>query len=198
MNRSVSTHLSVPHVAVLALLACGGVFAQIDAAVEAEVTEVVSQPLERSAVLPGELRAFQSVELYAKVSGFVEEIAVDRGSRVKQGQLLVRMTAPEIEARRVEAEAKIPAAMAQRIEAEAKLAAAQSTFERLTKAAETPGVVAGNDLILAEKSVDAEKARVDAPAPGRLPSAPAPAASSPSAGSAPTARPPPVASAPPA
>ena len=49
---------------------------------------------------------------------------------------------------------------AQRAEVEAKLAATESTLARLREAAKTPGVVAGNDLILAEKAVEAERSRV--------------------------------------
>src|SRR5262249_5814357 len=49
---------------------------------------------------------------------------------------------------------------AQRIEAEAKLAADDSTYQRLKTASATPGVVAGNDLEVAQKAVDADRARV--------------------------------------
>jgi RND family efflux transporter MFP subunit len=104
---------------------------------------------------------YQSVRVHAKVTGFIEEIRVDRASRVKQGQVLAVLSAPELEARRAEARAKIPAVEAQRAEAEAKLAAAESTLERLREAAKTPGVVAGIDVVLAEKVVEAERARID-------------------------------------
>ena len=135
--------------------------AQQAEAVRTELTVVISKALEKTTVIPGELRAFQTVRIHAKVSGFVEEIHVDRGSWVKKGQLLAAMTAPELEARRGEARAKIPAIEAQRIEVQARLAAAESTYERLKEAAKTPGVVAGNDVVLAEKAVDAERARID-------------------------------------
>lgn len=135
--------------------------AQPAEAVRTELTSVISKALEKTTVIPGELRSFQSVGIHAKVSGFVEEIHVDRGSRVKKGQLLAEMTAPELEARRAEARAKIPAVEAQRSEAQARLAAAESTYERLKEAAKTPGVVAGNDVVLAEKAVDAGRARID-------------------------------------
>src|SRR5439155_18205891 len=44
------------------------------------------------------------------------------------------------------------------VQAEAQLAAAESTFERLQEAAKTPGAIAGNELVQAEKQVDAAKA----------------------------------------
>ena len=48
------------------------------------------------------------------------------------------------------------------LQAEAQLAAAQSTWDKLKKAAETPGAIAGNELTLAEKQVDAARALVNA------------------------------------
>src|SRR5512135_1900211 len=50
--------------------------------------------------------------------------------------------------------AKVPAAEADRMQAEAQLSAAQSTYERTQEAAKTPGVIAANDLVLAQKQVD--------------------------------------------
>ena len=114
--------------------------------------EVTAKALDKTTIIPGELAAFQSIEAHAKVTGFVEEIAVDRGSRVTKGQTLAKLSAPELEARRAEALARIPEIEAQRVEAEAKLAGAESTFEKLREAAKTPGVVAGNDVVLAEKA----------------------------------------------
>ncbi len=130
--------------------------------VRTELTEVVSKPLDKTTVIPGELKPYQRVEIHAKVTGFVEAIHVDRGSFVKSGQLLAEMSAPELEAQRLEAQAKIPSVVAQRIEAEAKLAGAESTFQRLSEASKTPGVVAGNDVVLAEKAVEAGQARIEA------------------------------------
>src|SRR5262249_51198193 len=118
------------------------------------VVRVISQPLDRPVLLPGDLTAFQDVELRAKVSGFVESIAVDRGSTVKKGALLAQIVAPELVAQRSEADAKVQSAQSQRIEAEAKLSADDATFQRLKAAATTPGVVAGNDLDVAAKTVE--------------------------------------------
>jgi RND family efflux transporter MFP subunit len=128
--------------------------------VAAPVVEVVSKLHVGMTTLPGELRPFLAVDIHARVSGFVQSVQVDRGSRVKKGDLLAVLTAPEMEAQVAEAQARVVAIESQRAEAEAKLAAAQSTFERLQEAAKTPGVVAGNDLVLAEKAVEAERSRV--------------------------------------
>ncbi len=129
--------------------------------VEIELTQVVAKALEKTTMVPGELAPYRQVAIHAKVTGFVEAVHVDRGSFVKKGQLLAELSAPELAAQRAEAQAKIPSVVAQRIEAEAKLAAAESTYQHLSEAAKTPGVVAGIDVVLAEKAVDAERARIE-------------------------------------
>jgi hypothetical protein len=127
-----------------------------------DVVRVVSRSAERKVQLPGEFIPFQTVTIHAKVTGFVDRIEVDRGSVVKKGQLLATLDAPELRAQRAEAEAKVLNAESQRAEAEAKLAGVQSTYERLKAASATPGVIAGNELIQAEKIVDAARAQVRA------------------------------------
>jgi RND family efflux transporter MFP subunit len=123
-----------------------------------EVVSVAPGRLERKLRLPGEILPYQAVDLYARVTGYVEEVLVDKGSIVRAGQLLVKLTAPELHAQRAEAESKVQAVDSQRAEAVAKLAAAQSTYEHLLAAAATPGAVAENEVILAKKSVDAARA----------------------------------------
>jgi RND family efflux transporter MFP subunit len=102
--------------------------------------------LHLTASLPGELTPYEAVAIYPRVTGFVEQIPVDRGSVVRKGALLARLSAPEL--------------AAQRAEAESKTAGNQSTVERLRAASSTPGVVAGHDIELAEAALNAEKARV--------------------------------------
>src|SRR5947199_6592542 len=127
-----------------------------------DAVRVVSQPLDRTIVLPGEFLPYLSVPIHAKVPGFVDKVEVDRGSTVAEGQLLATMVAPELNAQRAEAKAKVSAAQSQKVEAEARVAAVQSTYERMKAAAATPGVIAGNELIQAEKQVDVERAKVAA------------------------------------
>src|SRR5262245_1138614 len=125
-----------------------------------EVVRVVSRSVERQVKLPGEFQPYLAVPIFAKVSGFVRQVNVDRGSTVKRGQLLATLEAPEMQAQIVEAESKAQALVLQRSEAEAKLAAAQSTYDRLKAASATPGVVAENDVIVAQKTVEAAQSLV--------------------------------------
>jgi RND family efflux transporter MFP subunit len=125
-----------------------------------EVVQVISKPVEREVKLPGELRPFLTVPLHAKVTGFVDEVKVDRGSIVKQGQVLITLVAPEMIAQISEAESKVRALQLHQAEVEAKLAAAQSAYEAMrSTAAEAPGAVAEVDLVNAQKNADAVRAQ---------------------------------------
>jgi len=126
-----------------------------------EVAKVIARKLAITARLPGELQPYEVVAVYPKVTAFVESISVDRGSVVKTGQLMARLVAPEIAAQRSEAQSKLQGAEAQRGEAEAKLASDESTYQRLKAASATPGVIAGNDLEVAQRAVEADRARLE-------------------------------------
>ena len=111
-----------------------------------QVIEVVSQRLNRKIRLPAELQAYRQVAVYSKVQGFVEWIGVDRGTLVKRGQLIARLSAPEL--------------AAQRINVEAQLAGDDVTYKRLKTASLIPGVVAQNEVEVAKKKVEADSAQV--------------------------------------
>jgi membrane fusion protein (multidrug efflux system) len=138
-----------------------GVLAMPVLAQAPEMVAVTSKPVSRTISLPGEIQPFLNVALRARVSGYVDRVLVDRGSVVKDGELLVELSAPEMKAQIAEAESKVQAASADLVQAEAQLAAAQSTYDRMKKAAETPGAIAGNELIVAEKQVEAAKAVIN-------------------------------------
>src|SRR3989454_3392819 len=138
------------------------VFVAAAAAAQApvDVVRVISKAVDRQVKLPGEFQPYLAVSIYAKLSGFVKRVGVDRGSNVKQGQVLVILEAPEMLAQITEAQSKAQAVGLQRAEAEAKLAGAQSTYDRLKAAAATPGVVAENDVVVAQKTAEAAQALV--------------------------------------
>jgi membrane fusion protein (multidrug efflux system) len=125
-----------------------------------DVARVVEQPLDVHLSLPGELIAYQAVAIHPRVNGFVKTIPVDRGSRVRAGDVLATLDAPELIAHRAEAESKLQAAEAQLAEVRARADGDQGTFERLQAASATPGVVAGNDVAMAGKAAAAGQSRV--------------------------------------
>lgn len=127
-----------------------------------DVVSVVEQPLDVQLSLPGELTAYQSVAVFARVTGFVKSLSVDRGSRVRAGDVLATLEAPELVAQRYESQSKLQAVEAQLSAARAKADAETSTYERLKMASATPGVVAGNELVIAEKAAAASRDQVTA------------------------------------
>jgi membrane fusion protein, multidrug efflux system len=154
---------------VLSAIACGGdtgVRATTAAAAAetgprtVDIARVVEQPLEVELSLPGELMAFQTVAIYPRVTGFLKTVNVDRGSRVRAGDVLATLEAPELLAQRSEAQSKLQAAEAQLAVTRARAEGTRSTFDRLKAASATPGVVAGNEVVVAEKTADASQSEV--------------------------------------
>jgi membrane fusion protein (multidrug efflux system) len=150
---------------VFVMAACGGADAPIGKAAAPgpatiDVVRVVEQQLNVQLSLPGELNPYQSVAIYPRVTGFVKTVRVDRGSRVRPGDVIALLEAPELLAQRAEAQSKLQAAEAQLGAVRSKADADTSTYERLKAASAIPGVVAGNDLLLAEKTVDANRSQV--------------------------------------
>ncbi len=99
-----------------------------------EVIEVATTSAVREITLPAELRAFAQATLYAKTSGYVREVRVERGQRVASGQILATLDAPELE-RDV-------------LAARADYALKQRTAARL-RAQYATGVASGQDLDVA-------------------------------------------------
>jgi RND family efflux transporter MFP subunit len=125
-----------------------------------EVVPVASQKLATTFTLPAQLVPFQSVGIYPKVTGFVDMIRVDRGSRVHKGELIVRLSAPELVAQRGQAESAMRAAESHLSTAKAKLSSDKGTYLHLASAAKTPGVVAENDVMVASQTTSADEGQV--------------------------------------
>lgn len=124
--------------------------------------EVVAKPVERTAAITAEIQPFLSTPVAARVAGYLESISVDRGSAVKQGQTLARVTAPELLAEQSAAEAKVAEIAAQTAEAEVRVATAQLAANRLRSASQTAGAIAANELEQADQAVKVATAAVEA------------------------------------
>jgi membrane fusion protein (multidrug efflux system) len=125
-----------------------------------DVVRVVERVMDGTVSMPGELEAYETVAVFPRVTGFVKSVGVDRGSRVRAGQLLAVLEAPELIAQRAEAQSKVQGAAAQLGVVRARADASAATFEKLKAAAVTPGVVAGNDVAIAQKAAEADRSQV--------------------------------------
>jgi membrane fusion protein (multidrug efflux system) len=125
-----------------------------------EVVPVASQKLATVFTLPAQLVPFQTVDIYPKVTGFMDVLRVDRGSHVRKGELIIRLSAPELVAQRAQAESALRAAQSQLTTVQAKLTSDKGTYLHMASAAQTPGVVAENDVMVASQIATADQGQV--------------------------------------
>jgi len=142
----------------LALCSCGHVENKGKAVtVKQEETykEMILSPkrITGSIQLPGVMQPFEFVQVFPKVSGFVKEVFVDRGSAVKKGQVLLRLEAPEIEERVSTAKLKYQ-------EADANYLTSKDRYHRLLETSHTPGTVSPFDLSASQSKMLADSAIV--------------------------------------
>jgi RND family efflux transporter MFP subunit len=141
------------------------------------VVTIGTKTLARQLTMSSELVPFQEIDVYAKESGFVHELNVDYGSRVKKGDVLAVLEIPELEAQLQQDDAAISNA-AERVTTakheysriEAQHAVAHLQYERLADVAKTKaGLVAqqevddlhGRDLAL-EAALEGSTSNVEA------------------------------------
>ncbi|HZX64775.1 MAG TPA: efflux RND transporter periplasmic adaptor subunit [Myxococcales bacterium] len=71
------------------------------------VAQVKLGPAERVVTLPAEVRAEQRATLYAKVSGYVKTMMVDKGGKVRRNQELAVLESPDLDEQVSAAEAEL-------------------------------------------------------------------------------------------
>src|SRR5229473_2968419 len=104
--------------------------------------------------IAGEFKPFQDVDVHAKVAGYIRQIYVDVGDRVKEGQTIAVLEVPELAAQLAGTEAAARAAEQQIRKAQGDLqraqsshAAAHSAYTRLKQAADARvGLVAQQEV----------------------------------------------------
>lgn len=111
--------------------------------------------LSSTLTVPGELIAWQQVDLYAKINSFVKTVPVDIGSEVKKGDLLAVMEAPELNS-------QLDAAKSRIMSLQAIFLADKATYDRLYQTSLTPGTISQNDLDQANAKKQSDSAQVEA------------------------------------
>lgn len=118
--------------------------------------------------LKGHLEPFELVVLPARVDGYLEEIYVDLGDRVKKGQVIAKLSVPELEAQARMASAKLAKARAELARRARILQFKTRIARRLHRLAEQrQGTVtaeeidrADNEQVAAEAEIQVLKAQV--------------------------------------
>jgi multidrug efflux pump subunit AcrA (membrane-fusion protein) len=62
-----------------------------------QVAAPKKQAIRREIVQPGVVKSYEEVAIQSKIAGFVEKVNVDIGDRIKKGDLLAKLVAPELE-----------------------------------------------------------------------------------------------------
>ena len=141
-----------------------------DAAPRAAVVKVRRAPLSNTLSIAGEFLPYQEVELHAKVAGYIRNINVDIGDRVRTGQVLAVLEIPELSAQLAGANAgvrhsreEITRAQNEVSRAEADHEALHAAAARLKQASEArPGLVAEQELDDATAKDRSAEAQVEA------------------------------------
>jgi len=111
---------------------------------EVQVVKPARRDVAATLRLPATAAPLHQTTIYAKVSGYLKAINYDKGDRVKQGQVLAVIDAPEIEQ--------------QYEQALADYTIKKVTYERLAQVRkEAPDVIAKQDVDVAEASAKAAK-----------------------------------------
>jgi RND family efflux transporter MFP subunit len=81
-------------------------------------------------VLPGNIQAWYEAPIYARVNGYLKQWYFDYGARVKKGQVLAEIDAPDLDAQRAAAQANLKSALAQVDVRKAQMDFARTTYIR--------------------------------------------------------------------
>jgi RND family efflux transporter MFP subunit len=126
-------------------------------------------------VLPADVQAFQMTAIYARTNGYLKPLppGIDIGAKVKAGQLLAEISAPEVDAELEQAKAALEQAQVNVGRSTNEFNLRNATYERYTGLAKTGGVtqqqidekradynIANSNLKAAKASVLAAEANV--------------------------------------
>jgi RND family efflux transporter MFP subunit len=139
------------------------------------VAKAARADLSNSLVLTAEFEPFQDIDVMAKVSGYIRQINVDIGDRVREGQLLATLEIPEMQDELARAAAALDEAAAELATAKDELQRAESardiahlSYSRILEVSKTePGLIPQQEVdeahsrdLVAEAQVSAAKSRI--------------------------------------
>jgi HlyD family secretion protein len=94
-----------------------------------EVVRPEHRNINRSTDQPGQIEAYETTLILAKVSGYVAKWMVDIGARVKKGQVLAVLSVPELDAQAEQRQAMVEEAQAKQAQARSMEEVAKADLE---------------------------------------------------------------------
>src|SRR6202167_4344868 len=124
----------------------------------AAVVKVQRKNLSSTLEIASEFLPYQEIDVYAKVSGYIQKLYVDWGTHVKQGQLLAVLEIPELQQQLLQDEAsvrradqEVSRAREEQTRAESSYAVAHVTYTRLADVQKSrPELVAQQEIDVAQ------------------------------------------------
>jgi RND family efflux transporter MFP subunit len=163
---------SVVLLAIAGMVGCSSRAKISEASVVQSASVALVQPgsISRTLSLAGQFEAYQVVEIFPKVSGFVRNINVDIGDRVRQGETLAVLEVPELAAQLQGTVAQVAESNDEIVRAEHEVTRDESNYSalraddtRLQSAAKAqPGLIAQQELDDTQAKDLAAAAEVDA------------------------------------
>jgi RND family efflux transporter MFP subunit len=101
-----------------------------EAVMRVEVVRPERYTVRRTVGEPGELEAYETTPIHAKIAGYVQNVSVDIGDEIKKGQVLAELWVPEFAADLQEKRAVVEQAQAKKAQAEAAVKVAQAAVTR--------------------------------------------------------------------
>lgn len=116
-------------------------------AVPAAVVKVARGNISSNLEIASEFLPFQEIDVYAKVSGYIQKLHVDWGTHVRQGQLLAVLEIPELEQQIQQDQAAADRAREELSRAQSAFSVAHVTYQRLLDVQKVrPELVAQQDI----------------------------------------------------
>jgi len=128
--------------------------------VPAAVVKVTRGNISSNLQIASEFLPFQEIDVYAKVSGYIQKLYVDWGTHVRQGQLLAVLEIPELEQQIQQDQAAADRAREELNRAQSAYSVAHVTYQRLLDVQKVrPELVAQQDIDVSQgKDLEANAA----------------------------------------
>jgi RND family efflux transporter MFP subunit len=115
------------------------------------VVEVQRHNLSSNLDISSEFQPYQEIDVYAKVSGYIQKLDVDWGTHVQQGQVMAILEIPELELQIQHDEAALAQARDDLDRAKSAYSVAHVTYQRLSSVQKTrPELISQEDIDVAQ------------------------------------------------
>jgi len=142
MNNKIKMNRPVIFFVLAAIAGCTDKKSQLISATTRDSVGVFvlkKEPVTKALSLPAELHPWERAELFAKVEGYVRELKVDIGRRVKKDDILIIIDAPEVIANYAKSSADLQAALS-------RYHTSLDTYKRMVNASKEKGAVSDGEL----------------------------------------------------